>query len=1561
MNSQETHQDSMLDIAIIGMACRVPGAKNVDEFWQNLRDGVESIKKFSDAELQSAGIEQTLLEQPNYVKAAPILEDIDCLDAEFFGYSPREAELMDPQNRLFLESAWESLENAGYNPQTYKGLIGVYGGSAINRYLLNNLIRVPNLDNPYGFSSEQDFLTTNVSYKLNLKGPSLAVQTFCSTSLVATHLAVQNLLNQECDIALAGGVTIHVPHQAGYMYQAGDITSPDGHCRTFDAKAQGTVFGSGVGIVVLKRLEDAIADGDHIEAVIKGSAINNDGSLKVSFTSPSVNGQVDVIMGALDVAGISAETISYIEAHGTATEMGDPIEVAALTQAFRHYTNKKGFCAIGAVKTNFGHLMAASGVSGLIKTVLALKHKQIPPTLHFEKPNPKIDFANSPFYVNSKLSEWKSNGSPRRAGVSALGFGGTNAHIVVEEAPAIGPSASTSTTQLLVISAKTASALDTATQNLAKHLQEHPNLNLADVAYTLQVGRQAFDHRRIVVGRSLSDAALALADPKRIYSQYQEFQNRPVTFLFSGQGTQYVGMGQGLYESEPVFREHFDRCCDLLKPQMGIDLRQVLYPSANEVDIMSQKLQQTAIAQPAIFILEYALAQLWLAWGIKPKAMIGHSLGEYVAACVSEVLSLEDALRLVVVRGRLMQSLPIGKMLAVPLAEAIIRPLLNDQIDLAAINGSELCVVSGAIAAIDDLEQLLQARGIEYRQLVTSHAFHSKMMEPILPEFLAEVAQVKLSPPLIPYISNVTGTWITATEATDPNYWVRHIRQPVRFAAGLDLLLQDQDTVLLEIGAGRTLSTLARRHPAIAISQSGSHQRILTSTRHPQDLEADTEVLLTCLGNLWLSGVAINWESKYQDQRRLRLALPTYPFERQRYWLDPVSTDNSQKTKSQTSYASKKPDIADWVYLPLWKQTLPPLPMPEAAANKKPECWLVFTDTLGFGQRLVQRLKQQNYQVITVAIAKQFSKLAEDHYAININQQNDYEALVTSLKASSNLPQKVLHLWSLSVDQIDISPPLSQERFEAAQPYGLYSLLFLAQALDQQQIISDIQINVISNNLQSVTGEERLCPEKATLLAPCQVIPQEYPHISCRSLDVVLTDIDSWQAERLLAQCLTEIETLITDPVVAYRGNHRWSQSFEAMKLDTAKKQSLLRQKGTYLITGGLGNIGLTIAKYLARTVQAKLILLGRSGLPPRDDWHPWLATHDVADAIAQKIRKIMQLETLGAEIVIVKADVTNREEMQDAITEGESKLGKINGVIHAAGFLAQEAFGEIANLTTLECERHFQAKVYGLLVLDDLLQGKELDFGLLFSSLSSILGGLGYVAYSSVNLFMDRFAHSHRYMPWQSLNWDSWQFDLDLEKSSTSSSLVKLSITPDEGMETFARILSMGITPQIPQIAISTADLQTRISQWIKQDSLKTTSTNQESVKELNTARYSRPNLPNTYIAPRDELEKTICTIWQELFSLDRVGIDDNFFHLGGDSFLIVQARSKLQTALHQSISNVDLFEYPTIASLAAYLRRDKPDQTVVTTVEARVNKQRAAMEERASELMQRRQQDEN
>ncbi|MGH9855298.1 MAG: type I polyketide synthase, partial [Blastocatellia bacterium] len=711
--------------------------------------------------------------------------------------------------------AWEALENAGYNAEAYEGMIGVYAGASMSTYLLYNVLG-NSIGSHDGFQAmignDKDFLSTRVSYELNLKGPSINVQTACSTSLVAAHLAYQGLLAYQCDMALAGGVSIQVPQRTGYYYQEGGVNSPDGHCRTFDAQAAGTVFGSGVGIVVMKRLADALADGDSIHAIIKGSAINNDGSTKVGYTAPSLDGQAQVVALAQLIAGVEAESISYIEAHGTATALGDPVEISALTKAFRGSTKAKNFCALGSVKTNVGHLDAAAGVTGLIKTVLALKNKMLPPSLHFNEPNPRIDFEDSPFYVNSKLREWDAGATPRRAGVSSFGIGGTNAHVIVEEAPPAESSGESRSWQVLMLSARTSGALEAATCNLATRLRQIPEANLADAAYTLQVGRKVFKHRRAVICQNAQDAVTALEtlDAKRVFTVYQEPQDRPIVFMFPGGGAQYVNMGLDLYREEPIFRAHVEECSEILKSYTGYDLRDRLYPSQYEAERSSEQMRQTSLGLPALFTVEYALAKLWMSWGIRPHAMIGHSLGEYVAACLAGVFSLEDALSLVVLRAELFERLPRGGMLSVPLAEREARLFMDQRLSIAANNAPSQCVVSGPVEAIEDMAKKLASKEVEFRRIQIDVAAHSQMVTPMLAEFTRFVESLELNPPTIAYVSNVTGTWITEAQATDPSYWQRHLRQTVRFADGLEELFKEPGYLLLEVGPGQTLSTLAK-------------------------------------------------------------------------------------------------------------------------------------------------------------------------------------------------------------------------------------------------------------------------------------------------------------------------------------------------------------------------------------------------------------------------------------------------------------------------------------------------------------------------------------------------------------------------------------------------------------------------------------------------------------------------------------------------------------------------------------------------------------------------------
>lgn len=1492
-----------LEIAIIGLSGRFPKAKNIEEFWQNLQNGVEAISFFSEEELQSADVEPGVLNHPNYVKAGSVLEDVDLFDAAFFGFNPREAEIMDPQQRLFLECAWEALENAGYDSGSYQNPIGVYGGVSLNTYLLNNLYTNRELLESTGtyqtlISNDKDFLTTWVSYKLNLQGPSIAVQTACSTSLVAVHVACQGLLNGECDMALAGGVSVSVPQTTGYLYQEGGILSPDGHCRPFDAKAQGTISGDGVGIVVLKRLEDALADGDRIHAIIRGSAINNDGSLKVGYTAPRVDGQVKAIRAAQEMAEVEAETITYIETHGTGTILGDPIEITALTQAFRASTDKKGFCAIGSLKSNIGHLDAASGIAGLIKTVLALKHKQLPASLHFQEPNPKIDFANSPFYVNTKLSEWQTDEHPRRAGVSSFGIGGTNAHVILQEAPTLPVSESSKPSQLLLLSAKTSTALETATANLVAYLKNNPDVNFADVAYTLQVGRKAFNHRLAVVCRNLEEVEKVLEsrDHQQISTNLLEEKKRIVAFMFPGQGSQYVNMARELYHTEKTFREYVDYCCELLKPELGIDLRTVLYPEPEIAEVTAQKLNETAIAQPALFVIAHALAKLWMKWGIHPQVMIGHSIGEYVAACLAGVFSLEDALKLVTTRGRVMQALPGGAMTAVQLSENELQPLLNEKLSIAAINTPGWCTISGTTEAVEELEGILAASQVNFRRLHTSHAFHSAMMEPILEPFQELVSQVTLKAPQIPYISNVTGTWITPAQATDPAYWTKHLRQTVRFADGLQELLKEPNRILLEVGAGETLSILAKRHP-----DKTAESVILSSVRHPQNPQSDVAYLQNSLGQLWLAGVQVNWSGFYADEQRYRLPLPTYPFERQRFWIEP--NKSIQINSESSGKLTKNPDVAKWFYVPSWKRS-----MQVQVSAQKHHNWLVFVDEYGLGSALVKQLVQAGHDVTSVRVGQQFTKVADGIYTIAPGEYDDYDTLLQELHTLDKIPQAIAHCWSIT--------PQTNIDFAKSQELGFYSLLFLAGAIAKQNLTESLHIEVVSNNLHDITGVETLAPHKATVLGPCKVINQEYLNITCQNIDIAIPASGSWQEERLIKQIIAELTAKPSDLIVAYRGDKRWVQTFEAVQLPSdINSTGMLRQNGVYLITDGLTDIGLLLAEYLAKTVQPKLILIERSPLPVKDEWEAWLATHVQENSVSRKIVKIKALEALGAEVLISNINPGDHIQLQAEIDWIYNLFGELNGVVHTVDFEEEKLFKPIQEIEKINCDRYFQYKVHELLVLEEVLQDKDLDFCLLQSSLSSILGGLGFVADAAANLFVDTLVHKHNQIsavPWIAINWDVWQLEAESENADFGLNLTELAMTEKECIQIFQHIFSVNIGNQI---IISTANLSTRFHQWLNLESLKS----QDVTKKDNSPLlHPRPYLSNAYVAPRNELEQTITNIWQELLGIEKLGIYDNFFEVGGHSLLATQLISRLRDVFQVNLYLSGLFQAATVQELA-------------------------------------------
>lgn len=877
------------DVAIIGMSGRFPGAENVEQLWKNLLDKKNSISTWTADELDPS-IPAELRNDPDYVKARGVITDADKFDHAFFGVNPKVAALMDPQQRVFLETAWAALEDAAYDPAQFAGLIGVYAGMGNNTYFTRNVIGHPELIEQVGdfavmTANEKDYIATRLAFEFDLRGPALSIHTACSTSLVAIAQAFKALRDGECDMALAGGIAITAPINSGIVYNEGGMYSPDGSTRTFDAQGKGTSFSDGVGIIVLKRLDDAIRDKDQVYAVIKGAALNNDGSEKASFTAPSVRGQAEVIAMAQADAGVTPDQITYVEAHGTATPLGDPIEVEALTLAFGGQKNGQ-HCAIGSIKSNIGHLTAAAGAAGVIKTALALKEEKIPSNVGFETPNPSIDFANSPFRVAADNIAWPRTGAPRIAGVSSFGVGGTNAHVILAEPPVMSASSASRSKQLFLLSAKSKTSLDAMTENLSAWLEVHPNASLADAAFTLQVGRRHFKHRRLIVGGSHSEVIEAITNKDTNLIGTRELHEAApgVVFMFPGQGSQYVNMGRDLCASEPVFKEHFDHCCELFSKEFGTSLRDIIFPKAGEEEKAAEQLKQTIYTQASLFTMHYSLAKLWMHWGITPDAMMGHSIGEFAAACLAGVFSLEDAVKLVANRGRMMQELPDGSMLSVRAAEEDVVKKLPAGCSIAANNGPQLCVASGPHEAISKFQAELEEDGITCKLLVTSHAFHSPMMDAIVAPYKKVAESVKLNAPRIPIISTVTAEWLKDEEATSSKYWSDHLRATVRFAQAVKFAWSDADRVMLEVGPRTTATTLARQQ-----SSDSKKQAAVPSLGDSAGNGNELTQLLKAVGGLWQSGVLIDWSKFYEREQRHRISLPTYAFERVRHWVDPVS------------------------------------------------------------------------------------------------------------------------------------------------------------------------------------------------------------------------------------------------------------------------------------------------------------------------------------------------------------------------------------------------------------------------------------------------------------------------------------------------------------------------------------------------------------------------------------------------------------------------------------------------------------------------------------------------
>ena len=1310
---RERPQEPGEPIAIIGMALRAPGADTPERLWDHILAGRDTLTRPDSDALRREGFSKQQLADPSLVSAVPSIADLDYSDTAFFDIPDFEAELLDPGHKLFLECVWEALECAGVAPGEHMSRTGVFAGSE-GDYFEGNLRKLRKNDGtqalavPLRVGNFADFFPARASHKFGFEGPSFSILSACATSLVATHVAMQSLRRGEIDYAVAGGATVLRTRRSAYFAGAEGMMSRRGRVCSFDSRADGTVFGSGVGVVLLRRLDDAIADGHPIHAIIRGSAVSNDGDPdeKESFVAPSPEGQMAAITSALQDAGVGADSIGYVEAHGTATLLGDPIEVAALTRVFRDHTDARGFCGLGSVKANVGHLRAAAGVISMIKTCFALRHRTLPPAANFEQPNPRLDLANSPFFVNRDPLPWEASNGPRRAGVSSFGFGGSNAHVILEEyVPDRKPNPSVAP-QLIILSARTEAALARQQADLGAHLQFHPELSLQDVAYTLQIGRTAFRHRACFYLDPQEFNASDLFDAEMDVSGIAAPLQRDIAFLFPGQGAQRPGMAWGLYTHEPVYREVLDRCATILEPELGLDIRDLIrIREGVSTETASSTLKQTAHAQPALFVVEYAMAQLFLSWGIRPAIMLGHSVGELVAACLAGVFSLADGLKIVAARSRLMQECEPGSMAAVFLSADALVEKLPEGVELGTVNGPELSVVSGPTRAVDAYCSALDAEGIGHRRLATSHAFHSWMMDDALPGFRQVLETVALSVPRIPFVSNLTGKPITDEQATDPTYWADHIRHTVQFSRGLETVEAHGKPVYLEVGPASTLVNLIRHQ----LPEASAFAAL------PEDAGNEPRAARLALASAWTAGGCIDWAVAHSGSTPQRVTLPTYPFQRYRHYIEPNDLES-------------KPSFPLKLYEPGWTAT--EIDWDQVRTDDRP--WLVFADTCGVADGLIARLNRDGGQSFVLYPGETLKRVRDEHYTIRPANREDLGTVLAEIRdRHGGAVPRVVHLWSVTGAAGEHN---SVEAFNASTWTGSHTLTALIMAANDRSLCDGLDITVVAD-AWTQRDQERLAihAEKGGLIGPLRCIPQEFPQVTVRAVD--LPEVDSggapeWVCDRLYDEVRAGVPTW----TVLLRPEGRYLEAMYPAH-DIPLSRFRLRERGVVLITGGVGGLGLLAARSLFDAVGARIALTSRWMPPDRSTWEEE-ATRD--DKVGIALREVLALEAAGAEVMIVVGDMADYDQVSRMVDEVEARWGAVHGVVHAAGIvgptLVMESIPE-------RIERLFLPKVHGAFHLERRLGKASLDFFVHFSSQSSYLPAAGQLGYGIANGVLDALA----------------------------------------------------------------------------------------------------------------------------------------------------------------------------------------------------------------------------
>ena len=1333
-------------IAIVGFDCRLPGADSVDEFWKNLLAEKESIVEFTEEQLLASGVSPATFNNPNYVRKRGIVEGPDQFDAEFFNFTPREAELLDPQHRIFLECAWHALEDSGIDPFNTDRKIAVFGGTGSPYHFIdtmsNKAVKKFASGTAIVTSNDKDYLTTRVSYKLNLTGPSINMQSACSTSMVSIVLGMDSLLNYQTDLLLAGGATIDIAEHQGYLYQQGGLESPDGKCRTFDKGATGTIFSRGCGVVALKRLEDALEDKDHIYAVILSGSVNNDGNRKAGYTAPSVAGQVEVITESIELAGIDPSTISMVEAHGTATPIGDPIEVASLSEAFGQYTQNRGYCAIGSVKTNIGHTDVASGMASLIKTALTLKYGVMPASLHYHEPNPAINFAESPFYVNAKTKKLeKFKNTPARALVNSFGVGGTNACVILEEAPNVANQEVAHEYDLLFISAHHKNSFRLYCENIKAWLEENSEINLNAFAHTSRCNRKSMKYKGVLAFKDRTDLLSRLEEGLSPLTTAST-SDRELVWMFPGQGNQFVDMGLELYEQNRIFRENIDLCATVLKPMLDLDIREVIFPAAEDRAQAAILLDRTYITQPAIFMVSFALARVCQSDGLLPDVLIGHSVGEYVAATLSGIMTLEDAIKSVAFRGKLVYDLPKGSMLAVLLSESELKKMLPTELDIAVINSPELVVVSGPTPDIEAFAQVLEKENIFSKQLSTSHAFHSRMMIESLDCFREFFKDVRLHKPTIPIISTVTGARLSDAEAQDHEYWVQHLVEPVLFAAATATKLSASSVVFLECGPGQSLESAVKRQ----LEQGAPHTAIGTLYEGENSVKA----LDTAIGKLWIEDITIDYESRFNSAEYHKVRYPLLPFNRKSYRLD-LSENNLVSEPENV----KKENVAEWFYIPSWKRTaaVDLVPANEVEPSSLPVKWLLFSvDTVT--DLIAERISRQGPCTI-VRAGEQYHE-EDGTVQIRIVEKDDYRKLINNL-VREECQLNIIHAWNFNASGSEET--VSLENSAAFLERSFYSLLYLEQALIASSTSVSVSLTCLVNDAFSVSGKTTIRPEKSLALGPIRVLFKEHTEMRTKFINLETGSSKADDFEKFVDNLILETEIETDETVISYSGTERWTEIIEpvTLKARSVPGMELLKENGVYLISGGSGGIGKTLSLLIAEKCKCTFIWTGRKLLAPKSEWQKLIELEGTEANLKDTLETILQIEALGSAVSYYSVEVTDFAAMEKMVTEVEAKIGPINGIIHSAG----TAGGAVVALQEKpETEKVLAPKVVGALVLQKLFQKRELDFIYLFSSVTSIFGEIGRVDYTSGNAFLDAISHTNLFSSAKtvcSVNWGQW------------------------------------------------------------------------------------------------------------------------------------------------------------------------------------------------------------